>query len=142
MIMTNGSIIPAAFWGQPIPGLITCQSSQPPSRKESSFHREEGTYIQTREDAERRLHTDTRRRRKAPPYRHAQMQKGASIQTRAKAERRYIQTRAKADYPCGCAPPALEDVPLHSALTAFEDCRGFPFRQMPFRNPQRLSLPY
>ena len=63
--MTNGSIIPAAFWGQPIPGLITCQSSQPPSRKESSFHREEGTYIQTRADAERRLHTDTCKGRKA-----------------------------------------------------------------------------
>ena len=140
------------------------QSSQPPSGKESPFHREEGAYIRTRADAEGRQHTDMRKGRRAPTYRHAQRQKGAHIQTCADAERRqhadtrkrrraptyrhaqrqkgsYMQTRAKAGYPCGDAPPVLEDVALHSALTAFEDCCGFPFSQKPFRNPQRLPLP-
>ena len=104
--MTNGSIIPAAFWGQPIPGLITCQSSQPPSRKESSFHREEGTYIQTRADAERRLHTDTRRCRKAPPYRHVQRQKGATYRHCAQAD-----TRTSSACP-----------PLHSSIPPSVSC--------------------
>ena len=64
------------------------QFSQPPSGKESPFHREEGAYIRTRADAEGRQHTDMRKGRRAPTYRHAQRQKGTNIQTRAKAERR------------------------------------------------------
>lgn len=84
MIVTNGSIIPAAFGANPSLASSPASLVSPPSRKESSFHREEATYIQTRADAERRLHTDTRRHRKA-----------LDTDTRADAERRLTYRHAQ-----------------------------------------------
>ena len=98
-MVTNGSIIPAASWGQPIRGLITCslvslhQARRAPSTgtKAPTYEHvqtQKGANIQTCAKAEGHQHTDTRKGRKAPTYRHAQTQKGANMQTCADAGRR------------------------------------------------------
>ena len=89
-MVTNSSIIPAASWGQPIPGLITCSLV--------SLHQ-----------ARRAPSTGN----KAPTYGHVQTQKGTNRQTRAKAERHLHADTRKGRLPLwarttssrGCRPP-------------------------------------
>lgn len=90
-----------------------------------------------------------RRLQKAPPYRHSADAEGAYIQTRADAERAlqtradtegaYIQTRAKGRLPLRVCTTSSTEVPLHSALTAFEGLLWFSIQANALQKPSEVS---